>query len=78
MRTEILVGTACKQMILGLYYRTGDAIIPMVGYQVNDLKITVNYDATISGLSNLNGARGAYELSIIKQGISPSSQGQVG
>ena len=69
-------GDGMQQMILGLYYRTGDAIIPMVGYQVNDLKITVNYDATISGLSNLNGARGAYELSIIKQGIFPSSQGR--
>jgi type IX secretion system PorP/SprF family membrane protein len=69
-------GYGMQQIILGLYYRTGDAIIPMVGYQVNDLKITVNYDATISGLSNLNGARGAYELSIIKQGIFPSSQGR--
>ncbi len=69
-------GDGMQQMILGLYYRTGDAIIPMVGYQVNDLKITVNYDATISGLSNLNGSRGAYELSIIKQGIFPSSQGR--
>lgn len=69
-------GDGMQQMILGLYYRTGDAIIPMVGYQVNDLKITVNYDATISGLGNLNGSRGAYELSIIKQGIFPSSQGR--
>jgi len=69
-------GDGMQQLILGLYYRTGDAIIPMVGYQVNDLKITVNYDATISGLSNLNGSRGAYELSIIKQGIFPSSQGR--
>lgn len=69
-------GDGMQQMILGLYYRTGDAIIPLVGYQVNDLKITVNYDATISGLGNLNGSRGAYELSIIKQGIFPSSQGR--
>ncbi len=69
-------GDGMQQLILGLYYRSGDAIIPMVGYQVNDLKITVNYDATISGLSNLNGSRGAYELSIIKQGIFTSSQGR--
>jgi type IX secretion system PorP/SprF family membrane protein len=71
-----LGGNGMHQMILGLYYRNGDAIIPMVGYQVNDLKITVNYDATISSLSRLNASRGAYEISIIKHGILPSSRGK--
>jgi hypothetical protein len=48
----------------------------MLGYQVNDLKFTINYDATISTLGNLNGTRGAYELSIVKSGIfSNSSSG---
>ncbi|MEO7532114.1 MAG: PorP/SprF family type IX secretion system membrane protein [Sediminibacterium sp.] len=70
-----LGGNGNTQLILGLYYRSSDALIPMVGYQVNDLKFTVNYDATISSLSNFNGTRGAYELSIIKTGIFPSSAG---
>jgi hypothetical protein len=71
-----LTGDGSSQLVLGLYYRNKDALIPMVGYQVNDLKITVNYDATVSGLSSLNGTRGAYELSIVKSGIFPSSAGK--
>lgn len=71
-----LSGDGTQQLILGLYYRNQDAAIPIVGYQINDLKITVNYDATISSLKSLNGSRGAYELSIVKQGIFPSSSGK--
>lgn len=71
-----LTGDGNSQLILGLYYRNKDALIPMVGYQVNDMKITVNYDATVSGLGSLNGTRGAYELSIVKSGIFPSSAGK--
>jgi type IX secretion system PorP/SprF family membrane protein len=71
-----LSGDGLQQLILGLYYRNKDAVIPMVGYQVNDLKITVNYDATISTLGSLNGTRGAYELSIVKSGIFTSSAGR--
>ena len=61
-----------QQLIVGMYYRVSDAIIPVFGYQVNDLRFTINYDATVSVLGNLNGTRGAYELSIIKTGIFPS------
>lgn len=64
-----LSGDGANQLIIGLYYRSNDAIIPIIGYQLNDLKITVNYDATISSLSTYNGARGAYEISIIKNGF---------
>ncbi len=71
-----LGGNGAQQMIVGLYYRNRDAIIPMIGYSVNDLQITVNYDATISSLGRLNATRGAYELSIIKHGIFPSSRGR--
>lgn len=64
-----LSGDGTNQLILGLYYRAHDAVIPMIGYILNDLKITVNYDATTSSLSAYNGAKGAYEISIIKTGI---------
>lgn len=64
-----LSGDGEQQMILGLYYRHKDAVIPMVGYQVNDTRFTFNYDATTSNLGGINGARGAYEISIIKSGI---------
>lgn len=70
-----LTGNGVSQLILGLYYRNKDAFIPMVGYQVSDLKFTINYDATVSSMA-ANGTRGAYELSIVKSGIFPSSAGR--
>ncbi len=71
-----LTGDGAKQLILGLYYRKNDAIIPVVGYQLNDIKITVNYDASTSSVSSGNSVRGAYELSIVKHGLFPSSAGK--
>lgn len=71
-----LTGDGLKQLIVGLYYRNQDAIIPMVGFQVDDVKFTVNYDATVSSLGGLNGTRGAYELSIVKTGLFPSGAGR--
>ena len=71
-----LTGDGVSQLIVGLYYRNKDAVIPMLGYEVNDLRITVNYDATISTLSSQNATRGAYEISIVKSGIFPSSAGR--
>jgi type IX secretion system PorP/SprF family membrane protein len=70
-----LSGDGSQQLILGLYYRHNDAVIPVAGYEVNDLRITLNYDATISTLGGLNGTRGAYELSIVKSGIFSSMGG---
>jgi type IX secretion system PorP/SprF family membrane protein len=72
-----LSGDGYQQLIVGLYYRNHDALIPMLGYQVNDLKITINYDATVSSLSNLNGTKGAYELSIVKSGIFTKSSNAI-
>lgn len=62
-------GDGYTQMLFGVYYRMGDAFIPMVGYQVNDLRMTINYDATISTLQSFNGTRGAYEISLVKSGL---------
>jgi type IX secretion system PorP/SprF family membrane protein len=64
-----LSGDGNTQLIAGLYYRYNDALVPMVGYQLNDLSITINYDATTSVLSTYNQSRGAYELSITKTGV---------
>lgn len=64
-----LSGDGTTQLIGGIYYRTNDAIIPLVGYQWNDLKLTVSYDATSSALSSYNNTRGAYELSLVKTGV---------
>ncbi len=72
-----LSGDGDQQLIVGLYYRNHDALIPMLGYQLNDLKFTVNYDATVSSLGNLNGTRGAYELSIVKSGVFSTSSSAI-
>jgi len=76
-RNEILLGInanrnisgdGIKQLIAGVYYRSNDAIIPMIGYQVSDTKITISYDLTTSALGSFNNSRGGYELSIMKNG----------
>lgn len=71
-----LSGDGSHQLILGLYYRYKDAVMPLAGYEVNDLRITLNYDATVSSLGALNGNRGAFELSIVKSGIFSSGGGR--
>jgi hypothetical protein len=65
-----------KQLIAGLYYRHQDAIIPMVGFELNTLRFTFSYDATVSSLKDFNGYRGASEFSLIKKGFYPSSAGR--
>jgi type IX secretion system PorP/SprF family membrane protein len=62
-------------LIAGAYYRHKESIIPMVGLGFKDYTMSFSYDATISSLKNYNNGRGAFELSLIKQGvISPGSQ----
>jgi type IX secretion system PorP/SprF family membrane protein len=68
-----LSGDGTTQLIGGVYYRANDAIIPMVGYQWNDFKLTVNYDATSSSLKSYDQTKGAYELSLVKTGIFSAS-----
>ncbi len=64
-------GTA--QLIGGLYYRYKDAIIPVAGFETNNLIITASYDVTTSSLSSFNNGRGAAEISIVKKGFSNNS-----
>jgi type IX secretion system PorP/SprF family membrane protein len=64
-----LSGDGNTQLILGAYYRMKDALVPVVGFQQSGYKLTFSYDATTSGLKSYNATRGAYEFSIIKQGL---------
>ncbi len=64
-----LSGDGTTQLIGGMYYRLGDAIAPVIGFQLKDYKLTFNYDATMSGLKTYNATRGAYEISLVKQGL---------
>lgn len=64
-----LSGSGDKQFIVGVYYRAGDAVIPMVGFELNNIRFTFSYDATTSALRNFNNLRGANEFSVIRKGF---------
>jgi len=64
-----LSGDGEKILIGGLYYRYKDAVIPMIGLGYKDYTFTFSYDATVSTLRNYNNTRGAFEFSLIKQGV---------
>ncbi len=56
-------------LIAGAYYRHKEAVIPMIGLGYKDYTFCFTYDATISSLRNYNASRGAFEFSLIKQGV---------
>ncbi|MEP6615452.1 MAG: PorP/SprF family type IX secretion system membrane protein [Ginsengibacter sp.] len=64
-----LSGDGSKQLIGGLYYRWGDAVVPMVGFELNHVRFTFSYDVTVSSLHNFNNYRGASEFNVIKNGF---------
>ena len=57
-----------KQIIAGLYYRYQDAVIPMIGLEINNTRFTFSYDVTTSSLKNFNHSLGATEFNILKKG----------
>lgn len=63
-----LSGDGELQVIGGVYYRSGDAVIPMLGFQWKAVRITFTYDATTSSLKNYNNMQGASEFALIYQG----------
>lgn len=64
-----LSGDGELQVIGGVYYRSGDAVIPMLGFQWKSVRITFTYDATTSSLKNYNNMRGASEFALLYQGF---------
>lgn len=58
-----------KQIIAGLYYRYQDAVIPMIGLEVNNIRFTFSYDVTASSLKNFNHSFGASEFNLLKKGF---------
>lgn len=58
-----------QQVIGGLYYRAGDAVIPMIGFIYHNLKLTFTYDATTSSLRNYNNGYGAFEFALESRGF---------
>lgn len=63
-----LTGDGSRVVLGGLYYRWGDAAIAMVGYEMQNIRFTFTYDATVSSLARFNNSYGAWEFSLIRNG----------
>ncbi|MEO8960543.1 MAG: PorP/SprF family type IX secretion system membrane protein [Ginsengibacter sp.] len=64
-----LSGDGSKQIVGGLYYRYKDALIPMIGLQINNIRFTFSYDVTASSLKNFNHSFGADEFNLLNKGF---------
>src|SRR5260221_11334699 len=58
-----------QQVIGGLYYRAGDAIIPMIGFIYKNIKLTFTYDITTSSIKHYDNGYGAYEFVLVNHGV---------
>lgn len=54
---------------LGAWYRHGDAFAPYIGFEWSKMKIGISYDVTMSGFSPAVQGQGAYEFSVIYNGV---------
>lgn len=52
-----------------MYYRYGDAVVPMIGLEINNIRFTFSYDVTVSSLKNFNHLMGASEFNLMKKGF---------
>jgi type IX secretion system PorP/SprF family membrane protein len=64
-----LSGDGDTQLFGGLYYRAGDAFIPMVGFEWKTVRLMFTYDATTSSLNQYNHSRGAFEFALMRNGF---------
>jgi type IX secretion system PorP/SprF family membrane protein len=64
-----LSGDGENILIAGIYYRLNESIIPMIGLGYKDFVFSFTYDATMSSLKAYNGTRGAFEFSLVRQGV---------
>ena len=58
-----------SQLIAGVYYRLNDAVVPMLGFELKNIRFTFSYDVTVSQLKNFNQYRGASEFNVTKLGF---------
>jgi type IX secretion system PorP/SprF family membrane protein len=64
-----LSGDGEIQLVGGVYYRPGDALIPMIGFSWKNVRLVFSYDATSSSLKQYNNSRGAFEFALINHGF---------
>ncbi|HIA13014.1 MAG TPA: type IX secretion system membrane protein PorP/SprF [Flavobacteriales bacterium] len=51
-------------LLLGAYYRAGDAIIPAIALEISNFAVGVSYDVNMSGLTAASSGQGGIEISI--------------
>lgn len=61
---------------LGIYHRLGDAIIPTVGLEWNNVSIMTSLDLAISPIRKAAAGTGAFEISVIYRGLYHNSAGK--
>lgn len=60
-----VTGTKVQNAIgLGLYYRKGDALIPMLTFDAGDYSFGMSYDVNLSGYRAASRYRGGFEISL--------------
>ena len=59
--------TPPSNLLLGAYYRLGDAVVFAAGIKHSTITYTFSYDQTLSGLTVANKGLGAFEFSVIAQ-----------
>ncbi|MFT4024518.1 MAG: PorP/SprF family type IX secretion system membrane protein [Flavihumibacter sp.] len=64
-----LSGDGETQVIGGAFYRAGESVIPLIGFQWKQFRMSFTYDVTTSSLSAYNNSRGAIEFSLQKPGF---------
>ncbi len=64
-----------EHVILGAYYRQGDAVIATAGVDWGGFRTMFSYDVTTSALSPYNGSNGAFEVGIRWQGSYGNQEG---
>jgi type IX secretion system PorP/SprF family membrane protein len=64
-----LTGDGEQQVIGGMYYRVGDAAIPMIGFVYKNIRLMFTYDATTSSLSTAASRVGSWEFSLVNYGF---------
>ena len=67
--TEVTAGAAdILVMSGGLFYRYGDAIIPVIKMNYKSLAIGVSYDVNVSSLKEASNMQGGFELTLFHTG----------
>lgn len=61
-------------LYLGAWYRLNDAIIPYVGFEWTSFQLGFSYDVNVSQFQNATLSQGAYEVSLIYNGIFNKTQ----